>query len=131
MQRLCDRFEVAQLTIRSERSTPADRLKAYVIATFTEDDTTRDVAAGLLAVAANDLGLLKDVHEHQRPDLDGLVQSSGTQARGRGVAGDDRNMAAGILKTSPLAADRRQKVLEELLRLANGIGDEQQAPPQS
>lgn len=36
-----------------------------------------------------------------------------------------------LLKTSPLAADMRQKVLEELLRLSNGIGDEQQAPPQS
>ena len=122
--RLCDQFEAAQAALTSADSTPAEGLKAYVIATFTEAPDRRKVAAALLAAVANDPRLLAPVHAHQQKALVELLENSPHFERAAVVwLATIGVWLLELLQASPLTPGQRQKVMEELLRLAADLGD--------
>lgn len=120
--RLCDRFEAARAAQREEGDTAADKLKAYVQATFSEDANTRNVSAALLAAVANDPLLLAPVHRLQQRDVAGLVDLGRGFPRAAVVwLATIGQWFLEILDLSLLKDEHRQQIMEELLRLADAI----------
>lgn len=120
--RLCDRFEAAQAAQCEGGDTAADKLKAYILATFAEDANTRNVSAALLAAVANDPRLLAPVHEHQQRDVAGLVELGQQFPRAAVVwLATIGQWFLEVLDVSPLKGEQRQQVMEELLRLADAV----------
>ncbi|MBV9657366.1 MAG: helix-turn-helix transcriptional regulator [Verrucomicrobia bacterium] len=115
------RCETAENAVRDTLpETPGKPLQAYVLAALREQADTRRICSALLAAAANNPKLLAPARENFRRRLNALAKSTGGNfARAAAVClATDGLWLLELLNLSPLTTGEREKVLAELLRLA-------------
>jgi AcrR family transcriptional regulator len=117
--RLLRRFEEElQQTAATLPEGPSRALKAYVAAGLKEDEILQRVRAALLAAAANEPKLLAPMRDYYRQWFAGLAASRHPERASIVSLATEGLWVLELLGLSPLSPAQRERVVAELLRLA-------------
>jgi AcrR family transcriptional regulator len=122
VSRLLQRF--AEQQVRAAMDLPEDSkrgLTAYVIASFTDTEQTKNISAALLAAAANNPKLLEPVREYFREWFARLEDFGLGFERAAVISlAVDGLWLLELLQLSPLTQAQREGVSQEIFRLMDG-----------
>ena len=121
LERRIQRFNETQKERSSElQNGPAREIKAYILSTLGRDRKTDRVGASLLAAIAHNPKLLDPAREDYRKRLNKLIPAGlGFERAAVIVLAVDGLRLLELLSLSPFNENKRKRVMEELLKLAD------------
>lgn len=126
LQAMLDRLVMRTETNRRQKCEMLEKgqgmgIIAYVLASLAQDDKTRKVGGAILAAAAHAPKLLLPFYEEYRRLLDEFGRDGLSPAKaGVIMLAVDGLRLMDLLPYSPLRADERKDVIEEIIRMAKG-----------